>query len=353
MEPRAGARRSPGEMSDLFAGTYAKPGGKGIYPLQLAPDGSLGLRECAAPALNSSFGVYSAARGLHYLVDECDSRVCAWRRHGKGWQKLADLPSSGEEPCYLALDREGRRLAVANYRSGSLALFALDGEGLPLAPPAAFQDSGTGPVEGRQDGPHLHCARFAPDGESLYAVDLGADHVLRFPLDGARLGEPVLAYKAPSGSGPRHLLFHPERPFALLISELAATLTLLAVEDGRLAPLATCPTAPADWRGDNLGGHLAWPSAERAYVTNRGHDSVALIEVDLDHATLMPLQHVASGGQSPRHFLLLNRQMVVAHEKDGTVASFSLDQQGRISSTGQAVHVPGACFVFAAGGGRG
>jgi 6-phosphogluconolactonase len=334
-------------MSDLFVGTYAKPGGKGIYPLHLAPDGALSLRECAAPALNSSFGAHSAAHGLHYLVDECDSRVCAWRRQDDDWKRVADLPSSGEEPCFLALDREGGRLAVANYKSGSLALFALDRDGLPIEPPAWFQDDGTGPVEGRQDGPHLHCARFGPEGDTLYAVDLGADHVLRFDLDGAALGDCQIAYRAPPGSGPRHLLFHPERPFALLISELAATLTLLAIGDGRLAPLATCPTAPAEWRGDNLGGHLEWPSSQWAYVTNRGHDSVALIEVDLDRATLTPAQHVPSGGKSPRHFLLLDERMVVAHEKDGAVTSFSLAGDGRLRATGHAVHVPGACYVFA------
>jgi hypothetical protein len=229
-------------MSDLFVGTYAKPGGKGIYPLHLAPDGALSLRECAAPALNSSFGAHSAAHGLHYLVDECDSRVCAWRRQDDDWKRVADLPSSGEEPCFLALDREGGRLAVANYKSGSLALFALDRDGLPIEPPAWFQDDGTGPVEGRQDGPHLHCARFGPEGDTLYAVDLGADHVLRFDLDGAALGDCQIAYRAPPGSGPRHLLFHPERPFALLISELAATLTLLAL-----------PGSPYLYEGEELG----------------------------------------------------------------------------------------------------
>jgi 6-phosphogluconolactonase len=335
-------------MTDLYIGTYAKAGGRGLYPLTLSPEGSLALGECAAPARNSSFAAYSPAHGIRYLVDECDSRVCAWRRQGGGWHRLASLPAQGKEPCYLALDERGGRLAVANYASGSLALFALDTDGLPIEPPAWFQDDGTGPVEGRQDGPHFHCVRFGPEGDTLYAVDLGADHVLRFDLDGAALGDCQIAYRAPPGSGPRHLLFHPERPFALLISELAATLTLLALEDARLTPLTTCRTAPADWRGENLGGHLEWPSSNRAYVTNRGHDSVALIDVDLERAKLTPIQHVPSGGRSPRHFLLLDRQMVVAHEKDGTVASFSLDETGHLHATGHAVHVPGSCYVFKA-----
>jgi 6-phosphogluconolactonase len=335
-------------MTDLYIGTYAKPGGAGIYPLAVAADGALSVGDPAAPACNSSFGAYSTADGIHYLVDECDSRLGAWRREGDNWRQLASAPTSGTEPCYVALDHKRRRLAVANYRNGSLALFALDADGLPTRPPADFQDSGNGPVAERQDGPHMHCVRFGPDRRSLYAVDLGADHVLRFDIDDARLDHCQLAHMAPPGSGPRHLLFHPERPFALLVSELASTLTLLAVDEGRLEPLATCPTAPAGWTGENLGGHLEWPETGRAYVTNRGHDSVALIKVDLVTGKLTPVQHVPSGGKSPRHFLLLedSRQVIVANEKDGAVTSFGIAEDGRIEPSGHQVIVPGACYVF-------
>jgi 6-phosphogluconolactonase len=334
-------------VSDLYIGTYAKPGGQGLYPLTLAADGALALGEVAAPARNASFGAYSARHRVHYLTDECDGRIGAWHRRDEDWQRLASVASGGKEPCYLALDPTGSRLAAANYASGSVAMFALDGDdGMPKDPPAVFQDHGSGPVADRQEGPHMHCVRFAPDGQSLYAVNLGADHVLRLPLEGGAFGEPVLAYRAPAGSGPRHMLLHPQRPFALLVSELASTLTLLAVRDGTLDPLATCSTLPEGWSGENLGGHLEWPSTGRAYVTNRGHDSVALIEVDLARATLTPVQHLASGGKSPRHFALSGGQMIVAHEKDGAVASLAVAEDGSLTPSGHSVEVPGACFVL-------
>jgi 6-phosphogluconolactonase len=335
--------------AQLYIGTYAKPGGQGLYPLTLAADGSLDPGEHIAPPANASFGAYSAAHDIHYLVDECDSRLGAWRRQGHDWQPLTTLSTEGKEPCYVALDQRGGRLAVANYASGSLALFALDAGGLPIEPPATFRSRGSGPVAGRQEGPHVHCVRFAPDRSALYAVDLGADRVLRFAPDGASLGACQVAYRAPPGSGPRHLLLHPRRPFALLLSELASTLTLLAVRDDRLEALATCSTLPEGWHGENLGGHLAWPSTGRAYVSNRGHDSLALIEVDLGAPSLTPVQHVPSGGRSPRHFRLLEktRQLVVAHEKNGAVTSFSVGGDGRILPSGHAAKVPGSCFVFA------
>jgi 6-phosphogluconolactonase len=337
-------------MANLFIGTYAKSGGRGLYPLRVAADGALSVGACAAPAQNASFGAYSAAHDLHYLVDEFGGRLSAWKRGDDEWRLLASVASSGTEPCYVALDDEDRWLAVANYGSGSFALFTLDAAGLPAGPLAAFQDRGTGPVEGRQDGPHMHCVRFGPDRHSLYAVDLGADHVLRFALDAGTLDDVQIAYRAPPGSGPRHLLFHPERPFALLASELASTLTLLAVDGGRLEPLAICRTNPADWHGENIAGHLEWPATARAYVTNRGHDSIALVEVDLDAATLTPAQHVPSGGRSPRHFVLLeeSRQLVVAHEKDGAITSFAVAADGRLAPSAHRATVAGACYIFAA-----
>ena len=331
-------------------GTYAKPGGRGLYRLTLSTEGSFASPDCVAQARNSSFAAYCPRQGLRYIVDECDSRLGVWRREGNGWEALANLATGGEEPCYVTLDEAGGRLAVANYKSGSLALFALGDDGLPVEPAARFQDSGTGPVEDRQEGPHVHCVRFSPDGRFLYAVDLGADHILRFELNGAHLGEPTTAYRAPPGSGPRHLLFHPARPFALLISELASTLTLLAVTETGLEAIAECSTLPARWQGENLGGHLEWPTTDRAYLTNRGHDSVALIKVDLEARSLVPAQHIASAGKSPRHFVLLEetKQLVVANEKDGVVASFSVAEDGSLAAAGHRLSLAGACFLFAA-----
>ena len=332
----------------LYIGTYEKPGGRGLYPLALAGDLFV-LGECRAPAVNASFGACSVADRLHYLVDECESRLGVWRSRGGNWEQLARLDTAGEEPCYVSLDERGRRLAVANYRSGSLALFALDKHGLPVQPAASFQDAGSGPVEDRQEGPHVHCVRFGPDEETLYAVDLGADHILYFRLDGASLGPAKMAYRAPPGSGPRHLLFRPARPFALLLSELASTLTLLRIAGDALEPLATCSTLPPGWQGENLGGHLEWPSTGRVYVSNRGHDSLALIEVDLDAAALKPVQHVPSGGKSPRHFRLTDAPcgLVVAHEKDGIVALFRIGEDGRLTGPCHSAKLPGACYVFA------
>lgn len=334
-------------MPLLHIGTYTESGGRGLVPLTLGDDGSLELGDAYAEAENASFGV--SRGGLTYLVDEREEgAINVLRRDEEGWARLARVPSGGEAPCYVALSPGGRRLAVANYASGSAALYMLDKAGLPVSPPALFRNEGSGPNSERQEGPHAHCVRFAGDGSALYLVDLGADQILRLLLVEDGFGEASVAWTAPSGSGPRHLLFQPDGSAALLLSELAATLTLLSEGPLGLETRQTLPTAPEGFTGENLGGHLEFNAGgSRVYVSNRGHDSLAVFALEGERLEL--LQHIPSGGVHPRHFALLEDEgkLVVAHEKDGCVATFDLNPDGTLLGPARSVHVPGACFVLA------
>jgi 6-phosphogluconolactonase len=346
----------PARAVRLYAGTYASDGGAGLASVSYTADAGWTAGASYKGARNASFGVYSPRFGLHYLVDEqSDGAVGAYRETTEGWRAIARVGTDGAEPCYLALDREEKWLAVANYGSGSIALFALGPEsGAPSETPILQRNEGSGPVADRQDGPHAHCALFGPDGRWLYHVDLGTDEVLAHPFDHDRgsLGERILAYRAPAGAGPRHIVFHPHLPIALLVCELAATLTVLRVGDGTLAAQRTVSTAPADFAGDNLGGHLALNTAgDRVYVTNRGHDSIAVFALD-DAGDLDLLQHVPSGGASPRFFLFLEaeRLLVLANEEGGNLRAFAIADDGKLSPLPGDLALPGAVFIAVARG---
>ena len=334
-------------MRTLHVGTYAKSGGPGLVPLEVKDDGGLTVGEAFAGAANASFGV--CGNGLVYLVDEREEgAVAVLRRERQGWRQLAHVPTRGGAPCYAALDRDCTRLAVANYASGSVALYALDARGLPVEPPAVFQSKGTGPVSDRQEGPHAHCVRFSRGSEAVYVVDLGADRVLCLKLGrGAMFVEALTAWRAPPGTGPRHLLFHPRRTLAVVLSELSHTLTLLEAGDGKLRPLQSVSTVPAAFKGDNLGGHLGLNAdGTRVYASNRGHDSIAVFA--LENNWLELIQHVESGGAHPRHFVLLEGAdlLAVAHEKDGRIALFEKSRDGTLTPKGPGATVPGACFLL-------
>lgn len=328
----------------LIAGGYADGGAQGLYPLVLEA-GALLVDAPLAPVVNVSAGVRIPGAGRWFVVDEHASRIMLLDSDDS-WRPLASIASGGREPCHLALDPDARLLAAANYGSGTVALFRLDADGLPVAPPSLHQAQGGGPVAERQGGPHAHWVGFAPGGR-LYSVDLGTDRVLRFPVDAAgTLPAPAIAYRAPPGSGPRQLAFHPGLPLALLVSELSSTLTVLRIEpDGTLTAKCIVSTLPAGAPSGSLCGAIALGrGGTRVYVSNRGHDSIATFALD-EAGGVTLLGHVASGGRSPRFLLLAGESLLVAHEQAGGVTLLPLDGEGRPQAPVVAADVPGAAFL--------
>lgn len=191
--------------------------------------------------------------------------------------------------------------------------------------------------------------QFSPDGRWLYAADLGTDQILRLRLDGSDLSESDVAWQAPAGSGPRHLLFHPDGAMALLVSELASTLTLFDVIEGGLRFRAQHSTLPHGFSGESLGGHLALNAAgNRVYVTNRGHDSIAVFALDAADGQIALLQYLPSGGASPRFFLLVEdaNRLILANEEGENVVAFAVEEDGTLRETGHSIDVPGAAFLL-------
>ncbi|MBB3910579.1 6-phosphogluconolactonase [Sphingomonas desiccabilis] len=331
----------------VFAGGYQEPGARGLCRLTITGEGLEAGPNLAAYA-NVSAGIRRPGTGLWYLVDEEADRVTL-ADADTDWREVASFSSGGHGPCHLALDRSGRLLSIANYGSGTVAMYRLDGEGLPVGPPAIHQNEGQGPNVERQEGPHAHWVGFAPDGR-LYAADLGTDQILAFPTHAptGALGEPSVAYAAPPGSGPRQLAFHPILPVAFLVSELASTLTVLKIEEsGTLSVQHILSTLPADAAPDSLGGAVALnPAGTRLYVSNRGHDSVASFAVDPEGEVRL-LGHTPSGGTSPRFLLLLEDKLLVAHEKAGGVTILPLDGTGRPGPSAGQAELPGAAFLGA------
>lgn len=352
----AEARPDPSSTSasvsgQLWIGTYAGGGGAGLYPLSIEAD-RLVIGPADSAARNASFGVYASRFDTQYLVDEQDDGALGvYRRATDGWRMLASSSSGGAAPCHVALDRTQSCIAIANYSSGTTALYRLDAAGLPILPADIHTAVGHGPDRERQTSPHAHWVGFGLDNRFLYVADLGADVVRAFAVDAKleTLGTPRIAFAAPPGSGPRHMLFTAAHPgTAYLICELSSTLMILDIDGADLRTRAALSTLPAGWQGANIVAHIdANAAGDRLYVSNRGHDSIAVFALDPNgDATLV--QHVASGGASPRFFTMIEggRRMVVAHERDHRVTILDVWPDGTLAPTDLAVTVPGAAFAF-------
>ena len=208
------------------------------------------------------------------------------------------------------------------------------------------QHKGTGPNAERQDAPHAHCILPDPSNRFALVADLGVDRVFvyRLDLDGKSLrhvegGDAVMR----PGAGPRHIAFHPTLPLVFVANELDSTVATLRfdAERGALAPIATNSTLPAGWTGTNYPAdiHVA-PTGRTLYVSNRGHNSVAVFSVADSTGALTLEQVVSTGGDWPRNFTLdpTGRWLLVANQRSNSVVVFSRDQEsGRLTPTRQRI----------------
>lgn len=340
-----------------WIGTYAGEGGGGLYPLT-GTTGSLAVGPPYRDASNASFGVHAPRFDVHYLVDEQDiGRLGVHRRTSSGWHRLGSVATEGAAPCHVAIDATQSCIAVANYGNGGIAVYRLDqNSGLPIIPPMVYVNDGRGPDPDRQESPHAHWVGFSPDNRTLYATDLGTDAVLAFAFDAqsGTIGAVRTAFRAAPGSGPRHMLFHDRQPgLAYLVCELDSTLVTLDIDGTgngsvELRERATLPTIPAGWSGHSILAHIGANAAgDRLYVSNRGHDSIAVFALDA-RGDATPIQHITSGGVSPRFFMILEEEarMMVVHERDHRVTMLDILADGTLASTGNAITVPGAAFAL-------
>lgn len=364
------ASLSRGHSADselLYVGTYTEPGRReGIHRVAFDNGtGALRAIDSIDAGPNPSFLALHPEGRVLYAVNEVDEHtgiptgtlhaLAIDRKNGAltsiGWQS-----SGGRGPCYVSIDRSGRAALIANYDSGSVALLPTDDTGAIGAPASIDQHSGSGPNSDRQEGPHAHCIMAHPANHFAIAADLGTDRVLVYELEAAA---GVLRHRESGdlsmepGSGPRHIAFHPTLPLVFVTNELNSTVSALHFDDrrGALALLSTTRTTPNSWRGENFPAdiHVA-PSGNVVYVSNRGHDSIAILSIETRSGTLSLAQTVSTGGSWPRNFGLApdGRWLVVANQKSNTLVVLARDDvSGRLTSTRRSLEIPSpTCIRF-------
>lgn len=333
----------------LFVGTYSSDSAKGIYPLTYTAATDSWTLGGALPAIeNVSFGAYSPASKRYYLLNEKDDgRIGVY---DQSWTQSYEVSSQGAAPCYASVDPTGGYLAVANYSSGNIVVFKIGAEGGLEQPPVNRQNKGTGPNKDRQEGPHAHWVQF--HGDHIYSVDLGTDQVLGYSFDAAsgQVGNAFEAYKVPGGAGPRHLAFHPDGVHAFLVTELSSVVIVLKkTNNGRFEAIQTISTLPDAFTGESFCAHITLnAAADRLYVSNRGHNSIAVFDV-ASNGRLSLRQISPTLGNWPRFFALYEAQkrLVVAHQKSNDLVVFAVNDDGTLTPKDQKINVSIPVFIGA------
>jgi 6-phosphogluconolactonase len=248
---------------------------------------------------------------------------------------LNTRPSGGVEPAHLELDPGGRFLIVANYRSGSVAVFGLEADGSigPMTDHVQHQGASVHPV--RQTGPHAHMIMFDPGTGYVLVPDLGVDAILCYELsDEGKLAErPAQRIKTAAGAGPRHLAFHPDGGYLLVVNELDNTLVALRREEDGFVTSDIASTVPEGFHGHSQAAGIRMsPSGRTVLVSNRGADSdtIALFRFDADQGTLRPAGFAPTQGREPREFIFSadGHFVIVASQDSDALVVMEFDEAG-------------------------
>ena len=197
---------------------------------------------------------------------------------------------------------------------------------------------------------------MSPDNRFLIVPDLGVDKVYSYRLDTATgkltLNESGSA-TLPPAFGPRHLRFGKSGKFAYVLGEMSSKVITLSYDAarGKLTPIQTISTIPADFKDEDNSGELALDSSGRVlYASNRGHDSVTLFSIDARTGLLKLEQIEPSGGKIPRNIALdpSERYLLAANQDSDNVVLFSRDRKsGRLTPTGEVLKLPSpVCIMF-------
>lgn len=335
----------------------------GIWVLAFDPaTGSLTPRSSIGGVVNPSFLCVRPQGDRLYSVEEVDKgRLVSFIVDPTDGSLTASSVerSEGSDPCYVTTDSQGRAVLVANYSSGTVALLPATGSGDVGAATTRQQHVGTGPNVERQEGPHAHCIVVDPTDSFAFSADLGADTIIGYKLDLTRgLLAQHSSVSLPAGAGPRHLVFHPTSNLAFVVNELNHTITSLDFDPdaGTLTPTSTVPTLPNNVSESVVRNGLVadvhvHPSGRFVYVSNRGHDSIAMYSCDSSTGKLTALGHRSTEGLVPRNFTIApdGRFLLVANQDSGTIVVLELDTEtGLLGQALSVVDVPRpVCLQFA------
>jgi 6-phosphogluconolactonase (cycloisomerase 2 family) len=360
MVGRAGVpkQQASGENSKYFGyvgcfTTSARKGkGDGIAAYRINPtNGAWRSLQLVGGLVNPSWllanGDGSVLYALHadedyassYAIDRTTGRLTPLNRAATG----------GRNGVSAKLDPTGKFLIVANYASGSVGVLPVGTDGSLEDAVQVFDLPGEARARhrvGHQGISHPHDIVLDPTGRFVVVPDKGLDRVFVFKFDPrrGRLSPAGRGYMdARSGAGPRHMAFHPTRPFAWVLNELDSTVTSCHwnAARGSLTPFEVTSTLPGDFTGDNQAGEIEFVAATgMLYASNRGHESLAMFRANRSTGVLRPMGWQPTGGQYPRFFGLdpAGRFLYAANMWSDAIKRFNMDAgTGRLRPSRQTI----------------
>jgi 6-phosphogluconolactonase len=347
-----------------YVGTYT-PNGGGIYLFRIDRiSGALTQLQVVDDIRNPTWLAVNPAQTRLYAVSEIDNyegsrngAVVSYAIDAQTLQltRLGAVRSAGTTPAYVSVHPSGKFVFVANYGGGNVAVF-------PVAANGALGDaSDVRPSVGARhraravddppgqfgvsdhDSPHLHMVASDPTGQFVIANDAGLDLTLVWRFDasaGRLLPADVPVVPAPSGSAPRHFVFHPNGRVFYNLYEHDAKVAVYDYDGakGALNHKQTLSALPPKFAGSNLASEIQITADGRfLYVANRLHSSLTIFTVAND-GQLRMVSETWVRSDSPRSIAIdtAGELLYSCNQKGDSITSFRINPgSGALQFTGR------------------
>lgn len=232
---------------------------------------------------------------------------------------------------HIEIDRTGKFLFMASYGGNQVSMMPIGADHKPQG--ASFLKGST------QDTSYCvkaHQVRIHPNNKFLYVPCLGSDHVAILGFDAAKgTLSPLETQPVKKGAGPRHMDFHPSKPWAYVLNELNSTIDAFAIDNntGSLKPLETISNLPAGTNAPSKSSDIqVSPDGRFLYAINREPlDNIGVYGIGAD-GRLTLLQHIKTGGNHARSMALAKGlpYLYVANTKAQSLSIFSRATDGKL-----------------------
>lgn len=316
----------------LLLGTYTRGASEGIYEANLNLDKERveGVDLLALAGNPTYLTTNKSGTVIYSILSEDDQGgVVSFVFEGNQWVRRVALLTDGPAPCYLSYDEERQLIYTANYHTGTVHVYGTDETG-DLNLLDTVQQEGSS-IHENQEGPHAHFIAPTPDNKFVVTCNLGTDEVYTYEVtDEGKLEEKTRLQVKP-GTGPRHIVFHPEVNRAYILGELSSEILVANYEpnSGEFEVVDIQPMIPATHTGFNSGAAIRiTKDGKYLYASNRGHDSIVAYDID-EEGNLAFLAYYPTRGQTPRDFNLNETEefVVVGHQDSDYLTLFKRDSE--------------------------
>lgn len=355
----ANAQSNKGKTYNLVIGTYTnkeKTNGIHVYSFNTETGHSIFRSKTLGIKNPSYLAVSKDKKNLYSVSEVSNGTIQAFSFNAKTGELgfLNSVSSGGDGPCYVSVNDKKDLVFAANYGSGSLAAIRVEKNGSLNPEIQKIQHEVSADSE---EKPHVHSVVLTPEGQYLFAADLGIDQVKAYEINLAS-SQALMPAKIPytsvnKGGGPRHLTFHPNGKYAYLILEMGASIVGFDYKDGKLETKQTITMLTPEFKGivEAADIHIS-PDGKFLYGSNRADANEIVIYSIAQNGMLKYAGRQSTNINTPRNFAIdpSGHFLLVANSGSNEIIIFNRDKKsGLITPTGQKILIDKpVCLKFIA-----